>query len=124
MTPAQRAKAALEWCRRFGGYISYEAQGEAHFETIIEALEQMIAGSALDEGTVRADRKVLMECTACLLMPNNGINDTVWTHRGITLYDELLSQAALPDCLTGDVEEDYRILTGRPYPSAQESSSE
>lgn len=67
-------------------------------------------------GGDRPDCEEMAHAAACLLLPNNGVSDTVWYRHSMTLYEFLASYSGKE--LTGVVEDDYEILTGEKYPAA------
>ena len=132
MTPTKQddALAALDW---FNGIIDvfhsmYEAtEPEKEIKYINTIRQALTSGAGGDkppyiydpkDGTIRRadvpDKEEMAHAAACLLLPNNGVSDTVWYRHGMTLYEFLASYSGKE--LTGVVEDDYEILTGEKYP--------
>lgn len=57
----------------------------------------------------------LCKAAACLMLPDNGVTDTVWFANGCTLFEHLVGLAGIDD-LTADVDADYARLSGKPLP--------
>lgn len=80
-----------------------------------DTIETILQNAVAAGGDKRPDCEEMAHAAACLLLPNNGVSDTVWYRHGMTLYEFLASYSGKE--LTGVVDDDYEILTGDKYPA-------
>ena len=88
----------------------YGKNGYGTIKEILAHVEKLTARIAELEAQLK-------QAAGCMLLPNNGITDTVWFDNHVTLYEHLLGLAGDTD-LSGDVEADYKTLTGKDYPKS------
>lgn len=106
------AEEFIEVCNQRDASIRAQAIDEQRKIRKFE-VEQCISGMKVIE-------KNITLAASALLIPDNGISDTVWLYPNgylnITLLDHLVSFIDVK--LTGVVEEDYKLLSGNNYPKA------
>ena len=120
---ASRERELVDLVRKFTKSATYDLSIKA----MRAALE--LAIKAQEDGDyISVPVKDIKEMAACLMIPDNGVCDTIWMSTeqctyGLTLFDNLCSYLGDSVELGGSVEEDYKELTGRDYPAAPQPST-